>query len=55
MIGQKNEAAPFVSEMEVGVIREGKVIVMVDVTNMEKFHELMTSEKSVAWNTKQMH
>ncbi len=38
--------------MEVGVIREGKVITMGNVTDMEKFQEIMTSEEMKAWDTK---
>ena len=41
----KNKASEFATDFEVGVIREGKVIVMLNVTNMEKFQEIMTSEE----------
>ena len=39
-------------DMEVGVIREGKVITMGNVIDMEKFQEIMTSEEMKAWDTK---
>ena len=32
-------------------LREGKVITMANVTDMEKFQEIMTSEKMKAWDT----
>ena len=48
----KNKASEFATDFEVGVIREGKVIVMLNVTNMEKFQEIMTSEEMKAWDTK---
>ena len=48
----KDEASAFATDFEVGVIREGKVITMVNVTDMEKFQEIMTSEEMKAWDTK---
>ena len=38
--------------MEVGIIREGKVITMANITDMEKFQEIMTSEEMKAWDAK---
>ena len=48
----KDQASEFVKDFEVGVIREGKVITMANVTDMEKFQEIMTSEEMKAWDTK---
>ena len=51
-IWAKDKASAFATDFEVGVIREGKVITMVNVTDMEKFQEIMTSEEMKAWDTK---
>ena len=48
----KDQASEFATDFEVGVIREGKVITMGNVTDMEKFQEIMTSEKMKAWDAK---
>ncbi len=48
----KDKASEFTTHMEVGVIREGKVITMGNVTDMEKFQEIMKSEEMKAWDTK---
>ncbi len=48
----KDKSSAFATDMEVGVIREGKVITMGNVTDMEKFQEIMTSEEMKAWDTK---
>ena len=48
----KDKASAFATDFEVGVIREGKVITMGNVTDMEKFQEIMTSEKMKAWDKK---
>ena len=48
----KDKSSVFATDMEVGVIREGKVITMANVTDMEKFQEIMTSEEMKAWDTK---
>ena len=48
----KGKASAFATEFEVGVIEEGKVITMANVTNMEHFQEIMTSEEMKAWDTK---
>ncbi len=48
----KNKGSAFATDFEVGVIREGKVITMANVTDMEKFQEIMTSEEMKAWDTK---
>ena len=48
----KDKSSAFATYMQVGVIREGKVITMGNVTDMEKFQEIMTSEEMKAWDTK---
>ena len=48
----KDKASAFATDFEVGVIREGKVNKMGNVTDMEKFQEIMTSEEMKAWDTK---
>ena len=48
----KDKASAFATDMEVGVIREGKVITMANVTDMAKFQEIMTSEEMQTWDTK---
>ncbi|MDC0037236.1 hypothetical protein OAJ30_01010 [Alphaproteobacteria bacterium] len=48
----KDKASSFATDFEVGVIREGKVIVMANVTDKEKFQEIMTSEEMKEWDTK---
>ena len=48
----KDEASAFATDFEVGVIREGKVITMANVSDMEKFQEIMTSEEMKTWDTK---
>ena len=48
----KDKASAFATDFEVGVIREGKVITMANVTDMAKFQEIMTSEEMQTWDTK---
>ena len=48
----KDKLSDAAKDMEVGVIREGKVITMGNVIDMEKFQEIMTSEEMKAWDTK---
>ena len=48
----KDKSSAFATDMEVGIIREGKVITMANVTDMEKFQEIMTSEEMKTWDTK---
>ena len=52
LIGQRIKHQHSQQIMEVGVIREGKVITMANITDMEKFQEIMTSEEMKAWDTK---
>ena len=48
----KEKLSTSATDMEVGVIREGKVITMGNVTDMEKFQEIMTSKEMKAWDIK---
>tara|TARA_Y100001970_G_scaffold263807_1_gene349660 strand:- start:303 stop:542 length:240 start_codon:yes stop_codon:yes gene_type:complete len=48
----KNQASASATDFEVGVIREGKVITMANVKDMQKFQEIMTSEEMKAWDAK---
>ena len=48
----KDKPGASATHMEVGVIREGKVITMANVTDMETFEEIVTSEEMKAWDTK---
>ena len=48
----KDKASAFAKDLEFGVIREGKVITMANVTDMAKFQEIMTSEEMQTWDTK---
>jgi len=48
----KDQMSESATDMEVGVIREGKVITMGKINDMEKFQQIMTSEEMRAWDTK---
>ena len=48
----KGKASAFATDFEVGVVREGKVITMANVTDMAKFQEIMTSGEMQTWDTK---
>ena len=48
----KENAEGFFTDYDIGIIREGKVTLMIHITDMEKFQELMTSEEMQAWDTK---
>ena len=48
----KDKMTDFITDIEVGVVREGKVMVMANVTNMEKLQEVMVSEEMKAWDAK---
>ena len=46
---QRNE---FVTDYDIGVVREGKIILMLNVTNMDGLQEAMTSEHVKEWDEK---
>ena len=48
----KEKVVDFFTDYDIGIIREGKVAVMIHVTDMEKFQEAMTSEEMQAWDKK---
>ncbi len=48
----KDKAVDFFTDYDIGIIREGKVILTIHITDMEKFQELMTSEEMQAWDAK---
>ena len=41
----KEKAANSFGDYDIGVVREGKIILMIDVIDMEKFQEEMTYEE----------
>ena len=48
----KEKAADFFTDYDIGIIREGKINLIINITNMEKFMELMMSEEMQAWDAK---
>ena len=48
----KEKATDFFGDYDIGIIREGKIILMIDVIDMEQFQEAMTSEEMKTWDAK---
>ncbi len=48
----KEKAEDFFGDYDIGIIREGKIILMINITDMEKFQEAMTSEEMKTWDAK---
>ena len=48
----KEKAADFFGDYDIGIIREGKIALMIHITDMEKFQEAMSSEEMKAWDAK---
>ena len=48
----KEKAADFLGDYDIGIIREGKIALMIHVTDMGKFQEAMSSEAMQAWDAK---
>ena len=48
----KEKAANSFGDYDIGVVREGKIILMIDIIDKENFQETMTSEEMKAWNDK---
>ena len=48
----KEKAANSFGDYDIGVVREGKIILTIDIIDKEKFQETMTSEEMKAWNDK---
>ena len=48
----KEKAADFFGDYDIGIIREGKIVLMIHITDMGKFQEAMSSEEMQAWDAK---
>ena len=48
----KEKGQGFMQDYELGVIREGKVMLMMHITDMTKMQEVMGSEEMQAWDEK---
>ena len=48
----KEKAADFFGDYDIGIIREGKIDLMIHITDMGKFQEAMSSEEMQAWDAK---
>ena len=48
----KEKAGNFMEDYHLGIIREGKVMLMMQITDMEKMQEIMTSDEMKAWDEK---
>jgi hypothetical protein len=48
----KEKGLGFMQDYELGVIREGKVMLMMHITDMNKMQEVMGSEEMKAWDEK---
>ena len=46
----KDQAQGFMSDYDVGIIREGKVMVMMQITDLNKMQEVMSSDEMKAWD-----
>ena len=48
----KEKGADFFTDYDIGIVREGKIILTINITDMEKFQEIMTSGEMQTWDTK---
>jgi len=48
----KKKAQDFMTDYNLGVIREGKIMLMMHITDMNIMQEVMTSDEMKAWDTK---
>ena len=48
----KEKTQGFMSDYELGIIREGKVMLMMQITDMNKMQEVMSSDEMQAWDEK---
>ena len=48
----KEKAANFFTDYDIGIIREGKIALMIHINDMGKFQEVMSSEEMQAWDAK---
>ena len=48
----KEKTKDFMADYHIGIIREGKLMVMMQITDMEKMQEIMSSDEMKAWDEK---
>ena len=48
----KEKGKCFMADYHIGTIREGKVMVMMQISDMEKMQEIMSSDEMKAWDKK---
>ena len=46
----KENAQGFMTDYNLGIVREGKVILTMNITDMNKMQEVMSSDKMKAWD-----
>ena len=46
----KEKAQDFITDYNLGIVREGKVILTMNITDMNKMQEVMSSEEMKAWD-----
>ena len=46
----KEKTKDFMADYHIGIISEGKLMVMMHVTDMEKMQEIMSSDEMKAWD-----
>ena len=48
----KEKARDFMTDYDIGIVREGKVILMMQITDIAKMQEVMSSDEMQAWDKK---
>ena len=48
----KEKTKDFMTDSHIGIIREGKLMLMMQITDMEKMQETMSSDEMKAWDEK---
>ena len=48
----KDKAQGFMTDYQIGIIGEGKVMLMMHITDMSKMQEVMSSDEMQAWDKK---
>lgn len=48
----KDSAQGIMQEYELGIVREGKVMLMMQISDMNKMQEVMSSDEMQAWDEK---
>ena len=46
----KEKAQDFITDYNLGIVREGKVILTMNITDMNKMQEVMSSDEMKAWD-----